>query len=874
MVVNTQDTNKYNDIISSWVYPNKRGIVKIDSIKKDYKLESSELRNQDANEIDYSTRIKNGWYDSGVAIRCGWGIGHEHFAVGVDLDGKDAVKAFFGGESDEETWERVERYAQNNLVEWHKDRTSLHLIIYLKEEIESIKITLPQHTKEDRRQIEIQCEGKLLCVSPSMNKDGHRWTALDSEIIPILDGIQLLGLKAKIHGIRREHNSQDYLNEHENQRISDWLHDTKTIFGEGQGRHNWTVWIVNSYFWKYGNGWLELTDDERFSRAWQWTIDHCKPNRSKQEFDKICNDVKSKYRQQRDTFHEEKRDEKRKDFNDMPNCISYQTNSNPDRFIASTPSNTVVEVEHKYVADKGGHLTTQQHTIKTFTPNKPARIIKHKNPLSFLDLRDKYTIEFIGSEPSGCFTTKHKSIAEIVAELNDGNTLTDRGLDIMLNAQIRGFEKAGKLEISDSIDYTGFFPSGKKIISSNVKILDDYPSVSEVSDALDYIEELATKYYVGREDLLSHICKWFMIAPFAFLFKVVGAPYLDWMHPHGNPNTGKTTSGEIGLGFDGNDSDEHKLNMRHIDTIARFGDTVSNTTFPKIINEVDLRERDDIITNIITAVDAIKFRKTLDRNRHAEHVPSLTPLFLTGNPTAPTKPEYLKRVKTRFSTASEVHLPDSHEAKEHKSWLAINSKRSRVLGQFRNKFVMSSEENQALILDTQLTGFEKSIKIWTAIYEYCGRKLPQFFKKRLEQHQMEESLEDKKSDISIALQSWIVDKCKQLDTNSGTRYDNQGHEIGDKKILDQYTANTDRLSELIKRNLTTDVKRDNKGRIVFFRQVAIDLEKYGLKDVDLHSIGDSIPNARYGKFSDGYKVVKCSMSDLITFFMEGTSQDD
>jgi hypothetical protein len=145
-----------------------------------------------------------------------------------------------------------------------------------------------------------------------------------------------------------------------------------------------------------------------------------------------------------------------------------------------------VEVEHKYVADKGGNLTTQQHTIKTFTPCKPTKIIKHKNPLSFLDLRDKYTIEFVGSEPSGCFTVKHKSLAEIIAELNDGNTLVDKGLDVMLNAQIKGFEKAGKLEISDSIDYTGFFPSGKKIISSNVKIPEEWPTTSEISDALNY----------------------------------------------------------------------------------------------------------------------------------------------------------------------------------------------------------------------------------------------------------------------------------------------------------------------------------------------------------------------------------------------------
>jgi hypothetical protein len=91
--------------------------------------------------------------------------------------------------------------------------------------------------------------------------------------------------------------------------------------------------------------------------------------------------------------------------------------------------------------------------------------------------------------------------------------------------------------------------------------------------------------------------------------------------------------------------------------LDRFGDTTSDTTFPKIINEVDLTQRPDIVNHIVTAVDAIKFRKTLDRNRNAEYTPGLTP------PQATTKLEYVKRVKTRFSTEKEVHFPDSDQVK-------------------------------------------------------------------------------------------------------------------------------------------------------------------------------------------------------------------
>lgn len=40
---------------------------------------------------------------------------------------------------------------------------------------------------------------------------------------------------------------------------------------------------------------------------------------------------------------------------------------------------------------------------------------------------------------------------------------------------------------------------------------------------------------------------------------------------------------------------------------------------------------------------------------------------------------------------------------------------------------------QEIILDTNLTPFEKSRKIWALIYESVGRELPSFFDKKLEE---------------------------------------------------------------------------------------------------------------------------------------------
>jgi len=66
------------------------------------------------------------------------------------------------------------------------------------------------------------------------------------------------------------------------------------------------------------------------------------------------------------------------------------------------------------------------------------RVIKHVNPLSFFETQYKFTIEFKGLEASGCITAKHKTVSEVVSSLKNCNALIDRGIEIALQAQIKG----------------------------------------------------------------------------------------------------------------------------------------------------------------------------------------------------------------------------------------------------------------------------------------------------------------------------------------------------------------------------------------------------------------------------------------------------
>ena len=124
---------------------------------------------------------------------------------------------------------------------------------------------------------------------------------------------------------------------------------------------------------------------------------------------------------------------------------------------------------------------------------------------------------------------------------------------------------------------------------------------------------------------------------------------------------------------------------------------------------------------------------------------------------------------------------------------------------------------------------------------------------------MADSLEEGKVGILNALEGWIIDRCRMLDIGNG----------GGEKILNQYTDSVDRLARLVDRKLVSCVKRDRDNKITFFRQITVELERFGAKQLDLPSLVDAIPGAEYGKLSHGYKVVKCSVESLTAFF-DGT----
>jgi hypothetical protein len=543
--------------------------------------------------------------------------------------------------------------------------------------------------------------------------------------------------------------------------------------------------------------------------------------------------------------------------------VYYQVNENPDRYIGANRDLKIIEAERviKYDRETGEPISERWVTTKTFTACKVEQITKHKNILDFLELPQLYTIKFKGKEPSGNFTLKQKTIQEIASDVRDTNGISETGIDIAIRMQLKAFEVAGLIKENDDMKYTGFFTNEEhtKIVSSGIELVEI--DKQKVVEALDFIQELAENGYIGRLDLLAHTIKFGFIAPCSFVFKYIKAPWLEFLHFYGDPNSSKSSSGEIVLAFDGHHKDENFIvNMGHVDTPARLGETISQTTFPILVDELDYNDDKRLVNNVKTAVSNTTLRVVLDRFRRKTVIPALSALACTSN-TEPSKEKgFRKRVFVRHFPTKETHFKGTADANSFEK-LKANFEKLQILGDFRNKFVM---ENQDIILDKKLLSFEKALKIIIAVYEYVGKTVPEWLsKQQLEDTQLEESIGDIAGDIRHAFETYILENFRRALTTTWQRTMTE---------TDLTLLPTDiggRAIKVIDSGELVDIKRrESDGKIVIHRSILAELYRCGINSeqlINLRSFADSI-GAKYS-ILHGRKVAIIDGGELLNYFL-------
>jgi hypothetical protein len=317
--------------------------------------------------------------------------------------------------------------------------------------------------------LEVRCEKQVIFISPSLHKDGNKYTPLDTTKIETIDDKGLLKLRSQISAL-----SEKWVSDADKDKYDAMLDDPNTILGEGSGRHTATLFKVRSFYWKYSGEWLNLSDSERFDSAWQWHQAHCNPPRSRDEFDLICKWIKDRDRAERDKKHDEIREQRRhqKEQGQQERFIgcdaitqdvhqelekhdwSIMSHDGPKFAVAHTGLNQTVEAEQ--CSRPVIHTDGTKHTMYYLQLQEvhinaiPIDITRYEDPINTATTSEQlYKIVFKTSSGKTVRTPESMSIDDTIGFLNSKSLIcSPQGAKAVLAHVIHTFDCKDKIKVS------------------------------------------------------------------------------------------------------------------------------------------------------------------------------------------------------------------------------------------------------------------------------------------------------------------------------------------------------------------------------------------------------------------------------------------
>ena len=367
-------------------------------------------------------------------------------------------------------------------------------------------------------------------------------------------------------------------------------------------------------------------------------------------------------------------------------------------------------------------------------------VVVNENPL---DNVKTYQVTFIGRSKKP-FTIGPGSIKYIIDELvSKGKVLKkDEAVDA-LTAILHRFEELGLAEVRESVTQPGYYYiKGKFETYEITQILDKEPNPEQVSECLDLLDELATKW--NNKDIFPTVIKWTTLAPFNYILKA-NNKWLKNIHGHGWSSSGKTSLGKIALAVWRLHTNalkkDYQLGFGNIDNSARFGSIISRSTYPKVINEVGgLQDKFNrsLLELIKGAIEAPYVRGKFFDGKY-QNIPALCNLFLTSNSKAPEDSGYRSKTILIQHTKDEVHERGQKEAIEFEKWLESKLGILGVLGDFIARYaIVKAAGPGESILFSDKSSEEMAKEIITEIYKSVGKDRPEWLDRTFEQRSIVE----------------------------------------------------------------------------------------------------------------------------------------
>ena len=342
-------------------------------------------------------------------------------------------------------------------------------------------------------------------------------------------------------------------------------------------------------------------------------------------------------------------------------------------------------------------------------PIAPTKVVVYQNPLGGIT---KYEIVFEGSTLRRPLIIGPALIEDIIGRLRaEGLVYHKRLIDDVLNALIQGYIRKGKAEVKEEIEAPGFYLINGKILVVRWEIKE--VSEEELKEALELLDELATKWFGHAQERFATVIKWYMIAPFIYIYKQKKR-WIKWLYLYGDPDTGKSTQSKIGASI-------WSLSLIEkpgsgVSSPARLEKVLSEGTFPVMIKEPGEMLNNEAVTEMIkSAIEDVLARGKFVRGAYVE-TPALAPIVFTSNRYVPKDPGLIKRLLILNYTYGERIPPEKQD--HFKKEVESRFSKLGVLGHWIAKRIV---DNPELL---EMDWMQLSTKLLKEAYEEAGLEAP------------------------------------------------------------------------------------------------------------------------------------------------------
>ncbi|ADJ54264.1 primase/DNA polymerase [Hyperthermophilic Archaeal Virus 2] len=436
----------------------------------------------------------------------------------------------------------------------------------------------------------------------------------------------------------------------------------------------------------------------------------------------------------------------------------------------------------------------------------------------------------------------------------EGLVVASRLARDVLAAIIHAYQVRGRAELKTEIESPGFYMVDGKLQAVSVEVKE--PSPEELKEALLLLNELATKWFKHMPDKFATVIKWGLIAPFIYAYKQRGK-WIRWLYLYGSSKTGKTTLAEIATVYLWRlDPGKHHKTGASMDTPARLGHVLSQSTFPVAISEpAGALDKSDIVEIIKASVEGLTARGKYHRGAYTD-IPALAPLVFTSNKYVPRDDTLLRRFKVLHFTYGE-RVPEEL-ATEFESKVKPELKKLKAIGDYTASYFLKNGIGEDLE--------KQGIEALEAAYRSVGLEPPEWLRLDTGTSSEAEIFEDMREQVRVFLVKRVNEEYNRFVGRVTVEKPDEGELFLDRSQIDLKT----RIEIVLDKQLIPWLLR--KGNDVLITTgIMHELEEVTGDIGGLKSLAELLGweymkySMREGERVKNMAVVKASLEDLLSF---------